>query len=847
MGSMSVRRAPPGGAEQGPGTCPTPEPGAGARGEVPHILAEDWGWRHAGRRAWAVRHLDFRLDKGERVLLLGASGAGKSTLLAALAGVLGGHDDGESEGRLEIDGRAPERLRGHAGFVMQDPEAQIVLARVGDDVAFGCENLGVAEDEIWGRVAAGLDAVGLDVELGHSTAHLSGGQQQRLILAGALAMGADLLLLDEPTANLDPAGVIQVRDAVAAAVADRRRSLVVIEHRCEVWAPLVDRVVVLTPEGVIADGPPDAVFTERAAELAEMGVWVPGDRGGPDTGDGSACPDVTPDEANPPTRGPDTSMTTPDTGDGSSCHQDTGDQLTARDLAIGYGTTVVRDGLDLAIPRGVSTVVTGPNGSGKTTLALTLAGLQPPLAGTLSAHALAPPAGGPPDAWKSRDLLTRIGMVFQSPGHQFVAATVFDEIAVGLRALHRDEAAVAATVEGLLRRLRLDHLAKANPFTLSGGEARRLSVATVLACNPAVVILDEPTFGQDRRTWTQLVDLIRELRDQGTTIISVTHDQDFISAVGDHRIDLTPPPPTRPGDRAAPSEAAVYPDAFGSGQIEPSPLSGGGTKRTVPNVPPPPRRPLDRVNPVTRLAAAMILTFPLLVTLDWQSAITVTALETLIWAILQGRDVARGLRTLALRAIPFLVAAPLAAASMALYGAPGGETYFSWGLIIVSQQSLSYAAAVAARVLALGTAVLVTMTDVDPTDMADGLAQVWHLPARLVLGTLAAVRLIAALMSDWRAMQMARRSRGLGDHRRVRRFAGLAFALLVSAIRRGSALATAMEARGFGRGHRTWARKSTVGLPDAIALAVATLVVASGIGLALATGSFRWIGQVMSG
>lgn len=251
------------------------------------------------------------------------------------------------------------------------------------------------------------------------------------------------------------------------------------------------------------------------------------------------------------------------------------------------------------------------------------------------------------------------------------------------------------------------------------------------------------------------------------------------------------------------------------------------------------------VNPVTRLGAAMILTFPLLITLDWVSAMGTVGLEIVIWLILNHRTVGQSVRTLALRCVPFLFAAPLAGLSMALYSRPGGHIYFSWALITVSEQSLSFGLAVAARVIALGMACLVTMIGIDPTDMADGLAQVWHLPVRFVLGTLAAVRLISQLTADWKTMELARRARGLGDHRALRRYATLAFALLVSAIRRGSTLATAMEARGFGQGERTWARKSTVGLPDALYLLAAVVIVGLGITLSLVTGHFRWIGDVL--
>jgi energy-coupling factor transporter ATP-binding protein EcfA2 len=476
------------------------------------VDATGWGWRHAGRRRAALDGLDLRIHAGERVLLLGPSGSGKSTLLHALAGVLGGDDEGEQWGDLRVDGLLPSDARGRAGLVLQDPDSQVILARVGDDVAFGCENLGVPRDETWRRVADALDAVGLDLPLDHPTSRLSGGQKQRLALAGAIAMRPGLLLLDEPTANLDPAGVAEVREAVGRVLERTGSTLVVVEHRVDVWLDLVDRVVVLGGDGrLIADGAPDEVLAARRTELAAAGVWVP---------------DV-------PLEVPGA---TDAVADGSAAI------LSARDLSIGRPRTpVLHAGLDLVLPAASSTVLTGPNGAGKSTLALTLGGLLPPRAGAVvAASGLAGGVGDAPIRWRSRDLLTRIGTVFQEPEHQFVASTVRDELAVGPRALGLPEREVDARADEVMHRLRLDHLAAANPFTLSGGEARRLSVGAALATRPAVVILDEPTFGQDRLGWVELVRLLHELVAGGTTLLSVTHDPAFRDALGAHHIELVP-------------------------------------------------------------------------------------------------------------------------------------------------------------------------------------------------------------------------------------------------------------------------------------------------------------------
>lgn len=475
------------------------------------VDAVDWGWRHAGRREYAVSHLDLRIDPGERVLLLGASGAGKSTLIQALAGVLG-DDEGEEHGRLLVNGGDPRAIRGQAGLVLQDPDSQVILARVGDDVAFGCENLGVPRDQTWRRVRESLDMVGLELPLDHPTSNLSGGQKQRLALAGVLAMRPGLLLLDEPTANLDPAGVHEVRDSVARVLDQTGATLIVIEHRVAVWQDVVDRVIVLDPKsGVLADGSPGTVLGIHGERLAASGVWVPG----------IPHPMVERKRTSP-------------------VHGRT--LLRAEGLSIARSKdAIVASGIDVAVGAGEILTISGPNGSGKSTLALTLAGLIRPAAGQVVAtDDLASGASARPIDWKSRQLLSRIGTVFQDPEHQFLAGTVRDELAVGPRALRLAEGEVDRRVDSLLERLRLDRLAEANPFTLSGGEKRRLSVATVLASQPAVLVLDEPTFGQDFRTWQEIIALLAELADDGAAVVAVSHDAEFVAALSDRDFALAP-------------------------------------------------------------------------------------------------------------------------------------------------------------------------------------------------------------------------------------------------------------------------------------------------------------------
>jgi energy-coupling factor transport system ATP-binding protein len=478
-------------------------------GGVP-VVAKGWSWRHAGRSRWALQDFDVAIEPGERVLLLGASGSGKSTLLHGLAGLLGDSEDGDEAGSLLVAGVRPAQRRDRIGMVLQNPDSQVILSRVGDDVAFGMENFNVAPPAIWPRVRRALAAVGLGLPLMHDTGALSGGQQQRLALAGVLAMDPGLILLDEPTANLDPAGVLEVRDAVAAAADQTGATLVVVEHRTAVWLPVVDRVIVLGAAGeIVADGPAAETLAGQHDRLTRAGVWVPG----------VGLPHI----ARTGTPGPAL--------------------LAATDLTVGYRGGPATEQLSFDVDRAATTVVTGPNGAGKSALALTLGGLLPPRGGRLEAEAgFAPaPHRREPVRWRSRELLTRIGSVFQNPEHQFLTGSVRDELALGPRALKRDAASVADVCDALLDRLHLAELADVNPYTLSGGQKRRLSVATVLATQPELVVLDEPTFGQDRNTWEELVRLLAEMADDGTAVVAVTHDLDFADLLADRHIEISTP------------------------------------------------------------------------------------------------------------------------------------------------------------------------------------------------------------------------------------------------------------------------------------------------------------------
>ena len=503
----------------------------GSRTAPVAVRVRGLGWRHPGRRAWALRGVDLDVAAGERVLLLGPSGAGKSTFLAALAGLLD-PETGDVEGEVLLDGVPATSAQDRAGLLRQDPQTQLVMTRAGDDVAFGLENRGVPTDRLWARVEESLALVGWRYDLDRSTSALSGGEAQRLALAGVLAPAPGLLLLDEPTADLDPDGADHLRTALRDALQASGSTCVVVEHRVGPTLPLVSRVLVLEPGGgIVADGPAEQVLAAHGAGLAADGVWVPGHE-----------PRLSRRSSRP-----------------------AGEVLLrARDVDSGRFTPSARRlAADLEVRAGEAAAVLGPNGSGKTTLALLLGGLQAPAAGGVRAtDDLCEAAGAAPrlrprplHAWPARTLTRAVGNVLQAPEDTFLARTVHDELALGPRRQGRDEAGTAAVVQRLLASLRLEHLAQAHPFSLSGGEARRLSVAAALTTSPPVLVLDEPTSGQDAVTWAELVGLLADLRDAGSAVVAVTHDLPLVDALAD-RVLRTEEHDGVPGDpdvRSSPS------------------------------------------------------------------------------------------------------------------------------------------------------------------------------------------------------------------------------------------------------------------------------------------------------
>lgn len=435
---------------------------------------------------------------GACLLVIGPSGSGKSTFGLAAAGLVPREIRADMTGSLTVGGtetRAlpPAVLASRVGIVFQDPGSQLVMERVEDEVAFGLENRAWPVAAMRARVPQVIAEVGLTGLERRRSNRLSGGQQQRLALAGVLAPSPGCLVLDEPTANLDPDGTAALFDRLRALRAAGETTLILIEHHVEDAWPLADLVLALDRDGSVIDvGASDEVLARSRDRIAASGTWLPGDRD--QTGAAGSVAPATPGEP----------------------------VVIASDVAFGYerGAPVL-DGIDLEVRAGERLALVGANGSGKSTLGRLLVGLLRPDRGTVRL------GGDDPARLPAAVLARRAGYVFQDPESGFLTDRVVDEVMLGLADAER---AIAPALMDRLG-LPLEAFAERSPYRLSGGEARRLSLACTLVRAPGLLVLDEPTYGQDRLGYEALVGILAAQVDRGAAVVAATHDERFVAEV----------------------------------------------------------------------------------------------------------------------------------------------------------------------------------------------------------------------------------------------------------------------------------------------------------------------------
>jgi energy-coupling factor transport system permease/ATP-binding protein len=795
------------------------------------VEVRDLTWRPFGRREPVLAGISLRIDAGSRVLLVGPSGSGKSTLLRALAGVLTSTETGDLTGSVLIDG-SPS-AGSSVGLMMQDPADALVAGRVGRDVAFGPESFGMPRDQIWSRVRSALASVGFPYGENHATSALSGGETQRLALAGVLALTPRLVLLDEPTSMLDPSSAAVVREAITSAVRASGATLVMVEHQLSSWVDDVDRLVVLDPTGrITADGPVAAVLATSADSLAAQGVWVPG----------VAAP--RPLEVPRALCAPMLAEVSSDCGQVLVSAESVSVVRRSRASVMfaNRPDIVVQALLDVCaeVRAGECVVVVGPSGAGKSTLTALLAGVDAPTKGEVSAgdsllSGYRGPGGvGSPGGagdrvsngraradrvihdWTSRTLAARFGWVPQQAEQVVVARTVRDEVLSTSRRLGLDDDAAQTRVDGLLEVLGLSSLSGADPHHLSGGELRRLALAGAIAHGPSILVLDEPSVGQDRLTWQAVAGVVVAARDAGVGVVLATHDP-LLIALADRRITL------RAG-RIDAGEPVLDPDLE---PRSPSPVDVLSTvtapARRVPGLVSRWTGLAGRTGPLSLLLASIVLVLGSPFILDLRTALIAVGIEIVIAPLVLGIG-----RLPWRRLLPGL----LAVASVG---------FSNW--LLSPGRELSTGALAGLRVAFFVLPGVLLASRIDPSALGDHLGQRLRFPPRPVVAAVAALHRFESLGEQWDQLVRIRRVRGLGPGRspldRGRSLAALTFGLLIHSLRQAGRMAVAMEARGFSppaispatpsissfsSRRRTWAEPATWRLSDSVMMALGLVV-----------------------
>ena len=459
-----------------------------------------------GDRVEALRGVDLSAGAGTLTLVCGSSGCGKSTLMRALTGLVPQMTPGELEGAVRINGRelaeVPLTEVGHlCSSVFQNPRTQFFCDTVAEELAFCGENYGRHREALTETSTRAAELMGISHLMDRKLSSLSGGQLQKVALACALASGVPVLLADEPTSNLDPDAIADVRRALTV-LKEQGMTIVVVEHRLHFLRGLADQVLLMEDGEVTRAWSGEEFYAMDDAQRQSLGLRSLVDPGPPEAW-------VT------PRRG--------EAGEEGTRVEDA--RLSCRNLCFSYGDNTVFEGLDADFPAGQITCIAGANGAGKTTLVRALCGLAAPSGGTISLD-------GRPTSRRQRR--AACALVMQDTGRQLFSDTLAGELTIGASRADGEDG------ERLLADFDLAHLGDRHPLSLSGGQKQRLVIAAARATGRHIVILDEPTSGVDARHLASITSTLRRIADEGAAVIVVTHDGEFASACADRLITLTP-------------------------------------------------------------------------------------------------------------------------------------------------------------------------------------------------------------------------------------------------------------------------------------------------------------------
>ena len=492
----------------------------------PIISFRDFSFQYRAQKRPTLRNINLDIYPGERVLIAGPSGSGKSTLGNCLNGLIPFSYPGEVNGSLTVDGvDAPHssvfELSAHVGTVLQDPDGQFIGLTVAEDIAFALENSCTPQDEMHEITRRAAELVGIEDHLEFAPHELSGGQKQRVSLAGVMVDEVKILLFDEPLANLDPAAGKQTIELIDEIQKKTGTTVVIIEHRLEdvLWRD-VDRIILVSEGEIAADMRPDELLSTEL--LARHGIREPLYL----TALRYAGVEITPEKK--PQHIADMILSSADaqrvrawfaSAPAAPSSAAKPPLLEVKDLCFGYTPPPQNlEDVSFTVCAGEMAAIVGRNGAGKSTLSKLICGFETPQSGAIFLD------GRDLKDDSIRQRASRIGYVMQNPNQMISKTMIFDEVALGISRMGLTAEEIRSRVEETLKICGLYPFRNWPVSALSFGQKKRVTIASVLVMGPQIIILDEPTAGQDFRHYTEIMEFLRSLNDQGVTVLMITHD-----------------------------------------------------------------------------------------------------------------------------------------------------------------------------------------------------------------------------------------------------------------------------------------------------------------------------------